>query len=98
MCHKQLKSNSFCLCIGLISTVIPSSSSAVTVSCLPQRQQNISVVSQPSSCATIVSDSHTTISSNPVVTVSVVECLTTKSSVVTSISGQVVPSITTVGM
>ena len=76
-------------------TVISSSSSAVTLNCLPQRQQNISVVSQPSSCVTIVSDTHTTISSTPVTTVSVVECLTTNSSVVTSISGQDVSSITT---
>ena len=81
--------------IGLIPTIISSSSSTVTVNCLLQRQQNISVVSQPSSCVTIVSDTHTTISSTPVTTVSVVECLTTNSSVVTSISGQDVSSITT---
>ena len=76
-------------------TVISSSFSSVTVNCLPQRQQNISVVSQPSSCVTIVSDTHTTISSTPVTTVSVVECLTTNSNVVTIISGQDVSSITT---
>ena len=81
--------------IGLIPDAISSSSSTVTVNCLPQRQQNISVVSQPSSCVTIVSDTHTTISSTPVTTVSVVECLTTNSSVVTSISRQDVSSITT---
>ena len=81
--------------VGLIPTVISSSSSTVTVNCLPQRQQNISVVSQPSSCVTIVSDTHTTISSTPVTTVSVVEYLTTNSSVVTSISGQNVSIITT---
>ena len=85
--------------IGLIPTVISSSSSTVTVDYLPQREQNISVVSQPSSCVTIVSDTHTTISSTPVTTVSVVECLTTNSSVVTSISGQDVSSvITTTGV
>ena len=76
-------------------TVISSSSSTATVNCLPQWQQNISVVSQPSSCVTIVSDTHTAISSTPVTTVSVVECLTTNSSVVTSISGQDVSSNTT---
>ena len=81
--------------IGLIPTIISSSSSTVTVNCLPQRQQNISVVSQPSSSVTIVSDTHTTISSTPVTTVSVVECLTANSSVVTSISGQDVSTITT---
>ena len=81
--------------IGLIPTVISSSSSTVTVNCLPQRQQNISVVSQPNSCVIIVSDTHTTISSTPVTTVSVVECLTINSSVVTSISGQDVSSNTT---
>ena len=73
-------------------TVISSLSSTVTVNCVPQRQQNISVVSQPSNCVNIVSDTLTTISSTPV---SVVECLTTNSSVVTSISGQDVYSITT---
>ena len=49
-------------------------------------QQNVLVVSQPSSVVSIVSDTHTTTS--PVTTLSVVECLTTSSSVVTSISGQ----------
>ena len=85
----------FNLCIGLIPTVISSSSSTATVNCLPQRQQNISVVSQPTSGITIVSDTHTTISSIPVTTVSVAECSTTDSSVVTSISGQDASSITT---
>ena len=84
----------FCICTGLIPTVIPSSSSTVLDNCLPQRQQNISVLSQPSSHVTIVSDTHTTISSTPVATVSVVDCLTTSSSVVTSISGQDVSTIT----
>ena len=54
-------------------------------------QQNI--ISQPSSCVTIVSDTHT--NSNPVTTLSVVECLTTNNSVVTSISGQVISTVTT---
>ena len=81
--------------IGLIPTVISSSSSTVTLNCLPQRQQNISAVSQPSSCVTIVSDTHTTISSTPGTTVSVIECLTTNNFVVTSISGQDVSNITT---
>ena len=81
--------------IGLIPTVISSSSSTVTVNCLPQRQQNISVVSQTSSFVTIASDTRATISSTPVITVSVSECLTTNSSVVTSISGQDVSNIIT---
>ena len=91
-------------------TVIPSMSSAVTVKCLPQGSSNVSVikscnveytqcnfsvVSQPSSSITIVSDSHTTFSSSPLTTLSVVECLTTSSSVVTSISGQAISAITT---
>ena len=61
--------------------------------CSPQRQQNTLVVSQPSSLLSIVSDTHTTTS--PVTTLSVVECLTTSSGVVTSISGQYISTITT---
>ena len=61
-----------------------------------QRQQNVLVVSQPSSLVTIVSDNHTTTS--PVTTLSVAECLTTSSNVVTSISGQHVSTITTAGV
>ena len=56
-------------------------------------QQNI--LSQPSSCVTILSDTHTTFSSSPVTTLSVVECLTTSGSVVTSISGQPISTVTT---
>ena len=63
------------------------------VNCSPQRQQNASIVSQPSSSVT---DIHTTTS--PVTTLSVVECLATSSSVVTSISGQHVSTITTAGV
>ena len=66
------------------------------VNCSPQTQQNNLVVSQPSSLVSIVSDTHTTTS--PVTTLSVVECLTTSSSVVTSISGQHVSAITTEGV
>ena len=62
----------------------------------PQRQQNILVVSQPNSLVSIVSDTHTTTS--PVTTLSAVECLTTSSSAVTSISGQYVSTITTAGV
>ena len=58
-------------------------------------QQNILVVSQPNSCVSSVSDTHTTFSSVPVTTLSVVECLTTSSSVDTSISGPHVSTITT---
>ena len=54
-------------------------------------QQNLVVVSQPSSLVSIVSDTH--ITTSPVTTLSVVECLTTSSSVVTSISGQDVSTI-----
>ena len=89
----------------LTSAVLSSACSAVTVNCLPQRssitpvikspsmeysQQN--TLSQPSNCVTVVSDTHTTFSSSP--TFSVVECLTTTSSVVTSISEQDVSTIT----
>ena len=52
------------------------------------------ILSQPSSCVAIVSDTHTTFTCSPVTTLSVVECLTTSSSVVTSISGQVVSTVT----
>ena len=48
---------------------------------------------QSTSSITIVRDTHTTTS--PVTALSVVECLTTSSSVVTSISGQDVSTITT---
>jgi len=95
----------YCTLANECNTDFPSSSSTVKVNCLPQRssivslikqpsmentQKNISVVSQPSSSVTIVSDSHTTFSSSPVTTFSVVECLTTSISVVTSISGQAI--------
>ena len=87
-------------------TILPFSSSSPTP---PQRlsitpaiespnieyRENILVVSQPTSSVTIVSDTHTTFSSVPVTTLSVVECLTTSSSVVTSISGPHVSTITT---
>ena len=85
--------------IGLATTIVSKSSSTVMVNGSSQGQQNILVVSQPSSLASIVSDTHTTTS--PVTTLSVVECLTTRSSVTTSssvvasISGQHVSTITT---
>ena len=47
------------------------------------------ILSQPSSCVT----THT--SSNPITTLSVIDCLTTNNSVVTSISGQVISTVTT---
>ena len=78
--------------IGLAPIVYTCSSLTVTVNCLSQNQQSTVVVSQPSSHVTIVSDTHTIISPTPVTTVSVVECVTTSSSVVTGISG---PTITT---
>ena len=56
-----------------------------------------SILLQPSSGVTIVSDTHFTFSCSPVTTLSVVDCLTTSSSVVTSISGQVVSTVTTAG-
>ena len=60
-------------------------------SSMEHSQQNIS---QPtSSLVSIVSDAYTT--TCPVTTLSVVECLTTSSSVVTSISGQHVSTVTT---
>ena len=85
------------------TTVSPSSTSTVMINSLPSQpsvtpmtqslnmeysQQSISDVSQPNSCVTIVSYVHTTISSSPITSLSVVECLTTSSSVVTSINGQ----------
>ena len=54
-------------------------------------------LSQPSSYATIVTAAHTTISSSPVTTLSVVEYLTNSSSAVTGISGQNFSIITTAG-
>ena len=97
--------NFYCTLADECNIDFPSSSSTVKVNCVPQRssiisliksssmeytQQNISVVSQPNSSVTIVSDSHTTFSCSPVTTFSVVECLTTSSSVVTSISEQAI--------
>ena len=81
------------ICIRLTSTDVSKLSSTEMVNCLPQRQQDNLVVSQPSSLVSIVSDTH--ITTNPVTTLNVVECLTTSSSVVTSISGQHVSTITT---
>ena len=63
------------------------------VQCSPQRQQNNLLVSQPNSLVSIVSD--TNITTSPVTTLSVVECLTTSTSVATSTSGQHVSTITT---
>ena len=89
------------MCIGLVSTDVPKSTSTAMVSCAPQKQQNILVVSQQSSLVSIVSDTHTTTS--PVTTFSVVECSTisssvaTSSSVVTSISGHFSSVSTTAG-
>ena len=71
---------------GLISTVVPPSS---------QRQQNLILVSQPSSTGNNISDTQVAVNSSLVTTLSVVECLTTSSSIVTSISGQHVSTITT---
>ena len=66
------------------------------INCTYQRQQNILVVSQPSSYVTI---SYTHTNTTPVTTLSVVECLTTSSSVVTSISGQdMSTAMITIGM
>ena len=90
---KLFVSISLLMYVGLSTTVDPNLSSAVMVNSSPLRQQNILVVSQPSSSVT---DIHTTTS--PVTTLSVVECLTTSSRVVTSISGQQVSTITTAGV
>ena len=92
------------------SVLVPLSSSSLTVTFYgsPQQpsvspvtqspgvkhsQQKIVAVSQPNSSTTIYIDTHTTTS--PVTTLSVVECLTTSSSVVTSISGQGTSSVIT---
>ena len=87
---------SFFTYVGLVPTAVPKSSSTVIGDYSLQRQQNILSVSQPSSLVSIVRDTHTTTS--PVTTLSVVECLTTSSSIVTSISGQHVSAITTAGV
>ena len=92
--------------VATASTVLSSSCSTVTVNCLPQRSSITPVIkspsmeysqqnnlSQPSSCVTILSD--TTFSSSPVTTFSVVDCLTTSSSVVTSVSEQAISTVTT---
>ena len=74
------------ICIYVFAVVAadsPSSTSTVIVPC----------VSKPSSCVTV---SHTTICSSRLTSHSDVECLTTSSSVVTSISGQDACTITTV--
>ena len=89
------------------SAVLSSSCSTVTVNCLPQRSSitpviksssmeydHLNVLSKPNSCVAIVSNTHTTFSSNPVTTLNVVECLTTSNSVLTSISGQVISTVT----
>ena len=87
------------LYIGLPSAILPSSSSTVVVNCIPQRQHNISVVSHSNNCIDTGSDSHTTISSNPVTILSAVECLTMSSSVTTTISGQDISiTMTTAGV
>ena len=86
----------FFTCVGLVPTAVPKSSSTVIGDYSLQRQQNISVVSQTSSLVSIARDTHTTTS--PVTTLSFVECFTTSSSVVTSISGQPVSTITTAGV
>ena len=95
----------YCTLANECNTDFPTSSSTVKVNHLPQQssivslmkppnmeyiQQNISVVSKSNSSVTIVSDSYTTFSFSPVTTFSVVKCLTTSSSVVTSISGQAI--------
>ena len=71
---------------GLIPTVVPPS---------PQRQRNLILVSQPSSTGNSTIDTQAAVNSSLVTTFSVTECLTTSSSIVTSISGQHVSTITT---
>ena len=82
--------------VGLGPTTVPKSSSIVIGNYSLQRQQNILVVSQPSSLVSIARDTHTTTSA--VTTPSVVECLTNSSSVVTNISEEHVSTITTAGV
>ena len=57
-------------------------------------RQNSLAVSQPTSSVAVGGDNHTTL---PVTTFSVVECLTTSSSVVTSISATHIATITNAG-
>ena len=96
VCITLLLTVNFFTCVGLVPTAVPKSSSTVIDDYSLQRQQNILLVSQPSSVVSIVRDTHTTTS--PVTTVSVVECSTTSSSVVTRIVEQYVSSITTAGV
>ena len=80
-----------CLYVGSIPTV-SESSSTVMIDYSPQRQHNILVISQQSSLASFVSNSHTTIS--PATTI---KFSTTRSTVVTC-TGQNVSVITTAGV
>ena len=85
--------------VGLVPIIVPKSSSTVLgnyLSDTTERQQNIFVELQPSNLISIVSNTHAT--TTPITTFSIVECLTTRSSVVTSISGQQVSPITTAGV
>ena len=93
--HCNYVLNSF-TCVGLVPAAVAKSSSTVMDNYSPEMQQNILIVSQPSSVVSIVSDTHTT--TGPVTTRSVVACLTTCGSEVTSISGQHVSTITTAGV
>ena len=61
----------------------------------PQRQRNLILVSQPSSSGNSTIDTQAAVNSSLVTTFSVAESFTTSSSIVTSISGQHVSTITT---
>ena len=80
----------FFTCVGLDPTAIPKPSSTVMGNYSPQRQEDILVVSQPSSLVCVVNDIHTTTS--PVTTLNVVECLTTSN------TGQNVSTMTPAGV
>ena len=85
-------SSSFDLCFSSSTRTIDGlpqqpSVTAVIWSCsVEYNQQNIVEVSQPSNCLTIYGDNHTVTS--PITPLCVIECLTTSSSILTSISKQ----------
>ena len=89
------------LAVRDLITIGITSCSTASVTHLPQRSTTTPLIQsltmeyshqQSTSNITIVSDTHTTTS--PVTTLSVLKCLTTSSSIVTSVSGQAVSRIT----
>ena len=91
--------------VGVTTMVaaLPSSSSPILIPLSPQQSLIIPVIksssivrSQPTSSVTTVSDAHTSFSCGPVTSLSVVGCLPTNNDAITSVSTQVISSITTI--